>query len=303
MYDLQLYNLYKGDIKKMRTKTIEAIFESPSFAYADDINIITILHDACDTVLEEKGIVVHLDCSEQMRITTHGVTKLYVVKSTYTPALDGEYNAWTEATIAALHKVAKWTKLRLWTISGIDHAVSLEFDYHQENGEPLIFPECKVYWAKVKENARIPSKRLEDAGYDIYPCFEEDYIVLKPHTTTMVPTGIASSIPTGYEFQIEERGSSGSKGIKYSAGVFDSGYRGEWILLATNTNSVPVYIAKDTAVIDITDNPIIYPYSKALFQAVLINTNNHITTQEITYEQLLSIPSERGAGRLGSSGK
>ena len=287
----------------MRTKTIEAIFESPSFAYADETNIITILHDACDDVLCERGIVVHLDCSERMRITAHGVTKLYVVKSTYTPVLDGEYNVWASATVAALHIVAKRTEFALLTISGIDHAVSIEFNYQQNDDEPSIFPECKIYWAKVKENGKIPTKRLEDAGYDLYPCFEEDYIVLKPHTTTMIPTGIASSIPTGFEFQIEERGSSGSKGIKYSAGVFDSGYRGEWILLATNTNSVPVYIAKDTAKIDVTDNPIIYPYSKALFQAVLINTNNHVTTQEITYEQLLSIPSERGAGRLGSSGK
>ena len=32
----------------------------------------------------------------------------------------------------------------------------------------------KLYWAKVKENAIIPTKREEDAGYDLYPCFEEE---------------------------------------------------------------------------------------------------------------------------------
>ena len=34
----------------------------------------------------------------------------------------------------------------------------------------------KLYWAKVKEDAIIPTKRDEDAGYDLYHCFEEDYL-------------------------------------------------------------------------------------------------------------------------------
>ena len=38
----------------------------------------------------------------------------------------------------------------------------------------------KIYWAKVKEQAIIPTKREEDAGYDLYPCFEEDYIEIVP---------------------------------------------------------------------------------------------------------------------------
>ena len=35
----------------------------------------------------------------------------------------------------------------------------------------------KLYWAKVKADAKVPQKRYEDAGYDLYPCFEEDYMV------------------------------------------------------------------------------------------------------------------------------
>ena len=34
----------------------------------------------------------------------------------------------------------------------------------------------KVYFAKMNEKAVIPSKKNEDAGYDIYACFDEDYI-------------------------------------------------------------------------------------------------------------------------------
>ena len=44
----------------------------------------------------------------------------------------------------------------------------------------------KLYWAKVKPDAKVPQKRYEDAGYDLYPCFEEDYMVIEPHETKLV---------------------------------------------------------------------------------------------------------------------
>ena len=36
----------------------------------------------------------------------------------------------------------------------------------------------KIYFAKTKLDAIVPSKRKEDAGYDFYACFEDDYIKL-----------------------------------------------------------------------------------------------------------------------------
>jgi phytoene dehydrogenase-like protein len=57
-----------------------------------------------------------------------------------------------------------------------------------------------IKFAKVRPNAIIPTKRLEDAGYDIYANFEEDYIVLNPHETKMIPTGIACACDTDYLF-------------------------------------------------------------------------------------------------------
>ena len=38
--------------------------------------------------------------------------------------------------------------------------------------------ETTIKFAKVKPNAKIPTKREEDAGYDIYACFDEDYITI-----------------------------------------------------------------------------------------------------------------------------
>ena len=78
-------------------------------------------------------------------------------------------------------------------------------------GESIMNTEIK--FAKVHPNAIIPSKRDEDMGFDIYACFDEDYIVINPHETKLIPTGIASSCSSDWGFLVFERGSTGSKGI------------------------------------------------------------------------------------------
>ena len=158
-----------------------------------------------------------------------------------------------------------------------------------------------VKFAKTKPNAIIPTKRLEDAGYDVYPCFDEDYIIIKPHTTVIIPTGIASACDTDYCFVLHERGSTGTKGMAQRCGIIDSGYRGEWGVPITNTNDVPIIIFKKLPV-NMTYDYILYPYEKAICQALIIPVPE-VEIEEYTYEELKAIPSERGIGRLGSSGK
>ena len=167
-----------------------------------------------------------------------------------------------------------------------------------------------IYFAKVKENAVIPSKKKENAGFDIYPCFDDEYLIIKQGETVLVPTGIASVIPEGYYIQIQERGSSGGKVIKYSAGVIDSGYRGEWFLATSNVNLRPVIILKkDIDDFDylsrqiIQEGYIIYPYSKALFQGIIHSVHNEFDTRQISLDELKKFSSDRGEGKLGSSGK
>ena len=168
----------------------------------------------------------------------------------------------------------------------------------------------KIYFSKIRKDAIIPSKEEYNAGYDIYPCFDEDYLIINSGETKLIPTGIASAIPVNYYIQIQERGSSGSKGIKYSAGVIDSSYRGEWFLATTNTNKKPILITK-ISIEDLDKNIrkliehayVIYPYDKALFQGILHCVHNEIENCEIPYEDILKIPSKRGSGKLGSSGK
>ena len=166
-----------------------------------------------------------------------------------------------------------------------------------------------IKFAKVRPDAIIPSKRNEDMGYDIYACFDEDYMVINPHETKLIPTGIASACDPGYGFLLFERGSTGSKGIARRCGVIDSGYRNEWFVGLTNTTNKVMFISKLSEAEtykayynDIMPKSFVYPYSKAIVQAIVtevLETNE----EELAYEDLKAIPSERGLGKLGSSGK
>ena len=165
-----------------------------------------------------------------------------------------------------------------------------------------------VKFAKVRPTAKIPTKRVEDAGYDIYADFEEPFILINPHETVMIPTGIASACDTDYCFVLKERGSTGTKGIAQRCGIIDSGYRDEWFVPITNTTDDYIMIAKsDDVNTDVFGSIPMkkifrYPYEKAICQALIIPVPT-VDVEEYTYEELLAIPSSRGMGVLGSSGK
>ena len=193
-----------------------------------------------------------------------------------------------------------------------------------------------IKFAKVRPDAIIPTKRVEDAGFDIYANFEEQYMIIDAHTTVMIPTGIASCCDEGYCLIAKERGSTGTKGLAQRAGVIDSGYRNEILIPLTNTTEHDIVIAKHgitlgeifhehatknandfeflTLMLEGLDTPegwqkyaersniIIYPYEKAIAQLLVVPVPE-VEVEEITYEELQAIPSQRGMGRLGSSGK
>ncbi len=161
--------------------------------------------------------------------------------------------------------------------------------------------ENEVYFAKIKENAIIPSKRDEDAGYDIYACFNEDYVVIEPNTTKLIPTGIASAFSSNYVVVLKERGSTGTKGIAQRCGVIDSGFRNEWLVPITNVNNMPIVITKNIKR-NFDFECIKYPYEKAICQALILPVPK-INIKEISYEELKAISSQRGMGMLGSSNK
>lgn len=161
---------------------------------------------------------------------------------------------------------------------------------------------CKkntIEFATVKTGAKVPSKRSEDAGYDIYACFDEDYMTIMPHETKMIPTGLISAFSEDYVIVLKERGSTGSKGMGQRCGIIDSGYRGEWFVPITNHNDKPIYIAKNK---NLETDGILYPYEKAICQALILPSSQGVV-KEIPYPDICNAKSERGAGALGSSNK
>lgn len=159
----------------------------------------------------------------------------------------------------------------------------------------------KIRFSKVCEDAIIPSKREEDAGYDIYACFKEDAMVIRPNQCVFIPTGIATAFDNDYVALLRERGSTGSRQMAIRCGVIDAGFRGEWKVAINNTSNKPIYIVKEHASVIVEDGAVAYPYEKAIAQFILTDAY-HAEVEVIPYEELKEIKSERGSGMLGSSG-
>lgn len=214
-------------------------------------------------------------------------------------------------------------KGRLYSTKGSKAVVEVIVDFNKETGErttKLIETDIRnltkyrerknkfkrrkkdvLYFAKVKEDAIIPSKDYENAGYDIYANFEENEIFIQPNEVKLIPTGIASAMSPKYVLVVKERGSTGTKCMAVRSGVIDASYRGEIFIPINNTGNKTIVITK-TPEKDYGDDVIVYPYTKAIAQLLLLPVPN-VNVKEISFEQLKKIPSKRGDGALGSSGK
>ena len=159
-----------------------------------------------------------------------------------------------------------------------------------------------IKFAKSRENAIIPTKRSGDGCYDVYAYFDEEYIIIQPHTVKLIPTGICSAFDEGYRIGIRERGSNTKSGLITMAGQIDASYRGEWFVALYNGNDIPVEITKNITDVEKYEDFIRVPYSKAVAQFAL-EIVPEANTETISFYELISIPSERGEGCLGSSQK
>jgi dUTP pyrophosphatase len=159
-----------------------------------------------------------------------------------------------------------------------------------------------LYFARCKEGAILPTKRKEDSGYDIYPCFDEESLLLEPGDIRLIPSGICSAFSIGFVFFIKERSSTGAVGLSTRMGVIDSGYRGEINIALNNTSNVPILIDKGVNKVVKETRLVRYPYSKAIAQGVFCVIPT-LEAKEITHEELLLISSVRGETFLGASGK
>lgn len=142
----------------------------------------------------------------------------------------------------------------------------------------------KVNIKKLNDKAIVPSYGSEyAAGADLYACVEGD-VEIKPHTTAVIPTGIAIELPVGYAGLIYARsGLATKKGLAPAnkVGVVDCDYRGEVKVALHNHSEIPQTISSGERIAQL----VITPY---------------LTAQFVVADELSQ--TVRGAGGFGSTG-
>ena len=137
---------------------------------------------------------------------------------------------------------------------------------------------------KLCPNAVIPSYGSEyAAGADLYACIDGE-LEIKPHSTVVIPTGIALELPLGYAGLIYARsGLATKKGLAPAnkVGVVDCDYRGEVKVALHNHSDICQSVSSGERIAQL----VITPYITAAF----------------TVADELS-PTVRGAGGFGSTG-
>ena len=187
----------------------------------------------------------------------------------------------------------------------------------------------QIKFYKTIESAVIPTKRDEDAAFDLYAVFDEDYVTIHPGETVKFNTGLKAVIPSDVWVLLKERSSTAKTGLSIRSGVIDSGYRGEWCIMMTNCGRDPICITKNydgkptldcsrdpfcipkdydgkpTLVVrkDLARNYWVMSAKKAIAQAVIMPKLN-VGCAEITAEEFNAAPETiRGEGGWGDSGK
>ena len=142
----------------------------------------------------------------------------------------------------------------------------------------------KVNVKKLNANAKLPLYGSQyAAGADLFACTDGD-IVIEPHCTVMIPTGLAIELPVGYAGFIYARsGLASKKGLAPAnkVGVVDCDYRGEVKVALHNHGTVAQTISCGERIAQL----VVAPYVTAQFEEA---------------EELSS--TERGEGGFGSTG-
>ncbi len=88
-------------------------------------------------------------------------------------------------------------------------------------------PEPSIKIKLLREGARLPARATPGAsGLDLYACLPDGPVDLTPDVT-LIPTGIATEVPPGYDIQLRPRSGLARRGINVILGTVDSDYRGE----------------------------------------------------------------------------
>ena len=137
------------------------------------------------------------------------------------------------------------------------------------------------------EGLMLPAYETADAaGMDLRAAVpEQEPVVLAPGERSMIPTGLAIALPSGYEAQVRPRSGLAAKhGVTClnSPGTIDADYRGEVKVILINLGQEPFVIKRGERIAQM----VIAPVTQA------------------RWETVDALPdSVRGAGGFGSTGR
>lgn len=139
----------------------------------------------------------------------------------------------------------------------------------------------KISVKRLHKDAVIPKHAKKgDAAIDLSACEER---ILKPMAKEVIKTGISMAIPEGYAgFVWDRSGMAAKHSIHSMAGVVDSGYRGEIMVVMINLGTEDFKVEKSMRIAQM----VIQPVSTAVMEEV----------DELD-------PTERGSGAFGSTGR
>lgn len=132
---------------------------------------------------------------------------------------------------------------------------------------------------KLHPEARTPTKAHEsDAGTDLYSL---NYYEFHPGEIRTIHTGVAFELPTHTYGRVSDRSSMSVKGWRVGAGVIDSSYTGECLVVLQNMTRSLAKIEPGQKIAQLIVMPV----------------------YETTLEEIIELPkTERGAKGFGSSG-
>lgn len=159
-----------------------------------------------------------------------------------------------------------------------------------------------IKFAKTRPDAKIPTKRQGDGCYDLYVCFDEEFVTIPPHSVKLVPTGLCSTFDSNYRLGFRERGSNTKSALFVMAGQIDSNFTGEIFVALYNGNDIPIEITKNVSEVMKEEDFIRVPYCKAVAQFA-VEEVPQVTIEEVDADYIINLKTERGAGMLGSSNK
>ncbi len=98
---------------------------------------------------------------------------------------------------------------------------------------------------RLRDDAVLPSRAYPgDAGLDLSACDRRE---LAPGERSVIPTGLAVAIPSGYAGFVQPRsGLAADHGISIvnAPGLIDSGYRGEVRVVLLNTDGTRAFLVE-----------------------------------------------------------